>query len=57
MNITKENFIANHDKEIQKLLKKISKKSKAFAERNAGKWYGDLGSVLQDLQNIDKFLS
>lgn len=56
MNITKENFIPNQEKEIQNLLKKISKKSKAFSDKNKGQWFGDLGSVLEDLNNIDKFL-
>lgn len=53
---TKENFIANHNKEIQKLLKKISIKSQKFAEENKGRWYEDLQSVLADLKNIDSFL-
>lgn len=56
MNITKENFIPNQDKEIQKLLKNISKKSKKFADKNGGEWYQDLETVLSDLKEIDNFL-
>lgn len=53
---TKETFIANHNKEIQKLLKEISKKSATFAKVHYGKWHGDLGSVLSELQEINDFL-
>lgn len=43
--------------EIQKLLKRISTKTKNFAKQEGNPNFGDLGAVLSDLQNIDHFLS
>jgi hypothetical protein len=44
-------------KEIKRLLSRIEKKSVNFTHQNINAWHGDLGSVLQDLKDIDGFLS
>jgi hypothetical protein len=47
----------DQDKEIQKLLKSISKKSKGFASRkHETPYYNDLQYVLSELKEINKFL-
>ena len=43
--------------EIQRLIKRISIKSKNFAKQTANPNFGDLGSVLSDLIEIDSFLN
>lgn len=44
-------------KEIKRLLKRIEKKSVNFTKQHINAWTGDLGSTLQNLQEIDSFLN
>ena len=47
----------DQNKEIQALLKSISKKSKAFAKDDHNSpHYGDLYNVISELKDIDNFL-
>jgi len=47
----------DQDKEIQALLKSISKKSKAFANADHNSvYYEDLLHVISELKDIDNFL-
>lgn len=48
----KENFDA-----VQKLLKELDCKAKAFYATNAETWYGDLGYVREELEHINNFLT
>lgn len=43
-------------KEIKRLAKSIIKKSKEFAKKTDNPYYQDLGRVLDELREIDKFL-
>jgi len=43
--------------EIQKLLKRISTKSKNFTKQESNPNYGDLGHIIEELKEVDRFIN